>query len=67
MTNFKHWLNEKHQKKKQTATATPAAYGSSSSRDWIGAAAAGLCHSHSNTRSEAHLWPTPQLEMTLDP
>jgi len=29
--------------------AAPAAYGSSQARGQIGAAAAGLCHSHSNT------------------
>ena len=37
--------------------ATPAAYGSSQARTWIGAAAAGLHHSHTNAGSEAHLWP----------
>ena len=37
--------------------AGPAAYGSSQARSWIGAAAAGLCHS--NARSEPHLQPTP--------
>ena len=46
--------------------AIPAAYGSSWARGWIGAAAASLCHSHSNARSE-HLQPTPQLTATLDP
>ena len=35
--------------------ATPAAYGSSQARGQIGALAAGLRHSHSNTRSELHL------------
>ena len=30
------------------------------------AAAAGLCHSHSNARSKPHLWPMPQLEAMLD-
>ena len=39
----------------------PSAYGSSQARSWIRATAAGLCHSHSNTGSEPHLWPTPQL------
>ena len=29
--------------------------------------AAGLCHSHSNPRSEPHLWPTPQLAPVLPP
>ena len=36
-------------------------------RDLISATAAGLCHSHSNTRSKPHLQPTPQLAATLDP
>ena len=45
----------------------PAAYGSSWAWDQIGAAATGLYHSHSNTRSEPHLPPTPQLTVTLDP
>ena len=38
-------------------TATPAAYGGSQARGLIGAIAAGLHHSHSNTRSELHLQP----------
>ena len=38
--------------------AAPEAYGGSQARGLIGAVAAGLCHSHSNTRSEAHLQPT---------
>ena len=33
-------------------------YWSSQARQPIGAAAAGLHHSHSNARSELHLWPT---------
>ena len=33
----------------------------------IGAVATGLPHSHSNTGSETHLWPTAQLKATLDP
>ena len=37
------------------------AYISSQARWQIGAAAASLHHSHSNTRSKLHLWPTPQL------
>ena len=41
--------------------AAPMAYGSSQARGRIGAAAAGLHHSHSNTRSKPHLQPTPQL------
>ena len=46
--------------------ATPAAYGGSQARAQIGAVAAGLHHSHSNTRSEPSLPPTPQLTATLD-
>ena len=34
---------------------TSVAYGSSQARSQIGATAAGLCHSHSNARSEPHL------------
>ena len=41
--------------------ATPAAFGSSQTRGLIGAVAAGLCHNHSNAKSELHRWPTPQL------
>ena len=37
------------------------AQGNSQARGRIGAAAAGLHHSHSNTRSEPHLQSTPQL------
>ena len=47
--------------------AAPVAYGGSQARDRIGAAAAGLCHSHSNVGSETHLQPTPQLTATPDP
>ena len=36
----------------------PVAYGDSQHRGGIRATAAGLCHSHSNTRSKSHLWPT---------
>ena len=43
------------------------AYGSSEARDGIGAAAAGLHHSHSNAGSELHLQPTPQLHQILNP
>ena len=35
--------------------ATPIAYGGSQARGLIGAAAAGLYHSHSNAGSEPHL------------
>ena len=47
--------------------AAPVAYGSSQARGRIRAIAAGLHHSHSNTRSEPHLQPTPQLMATPDP
>ena len=47
--------------------AAPTAYGSSQARGPIGDVAAGLHHSHSNTRSEPHLRPTPQLTATLEP
>ena len=42
-------------------------YGSSQASGRIGAAAAGLHHSHSNARSKLCLWATPQLMATLDP
>ena len=35
-------------------------------RGWMGAMAAGLCHSHSNAKSELCLWTTPQLMATPD-
>ena len=41
--------------------AAPAACGVSEARHWIGATAAGPPHSHSNARSQACRWPTPQL------
>ena len=47
--------------------AAPAAYGSSQARSQVRAAVAGLHHSQSNTRSKAHLQPTPQLLAMLDP
>ena len=47
--------------------AAPAAYGGSQARGQIGATAAGLHYSHSNTRSEQCLQPTPQLTAMLDP
>ena len=48
--------------------AASAACGSSQARGRIGATAAGLrhSHSHSNTRSEPGLRPTPQLTVTPD-
>ena len=47
--------------------ATPTAYEVSQARGQIGAAAAGLHHSHNNAGSEPHLLTTPQLIATLDP
>ena len=47
--------------------ATPEAYGGSQARGPVGATAAGLHHSHSNTRSKLHIQTTPQLTATLDP
>ena len=47
--------------------AVPAAYESSQTRCRIGAAAAGLCHNHSNTGSELYLQPMPQLAAMPDP
>ena len=44
--------------------ATLEAHGSSQAKSWIGTAAAGLYHSHSNTRSKLCLQPTPQLIAT---
>ena len=41
--------------------ATAMAYGNSQARSLIRAAAAGLHHSHSNTRCEPYLRATPQL------
>ena len=39
--------------------AAPTAYRGSQAKGLIGAVAAGLYHSHSNTGSEPHLRPTP--------
>ena len=48
--------------------AISVSYGSSWARDGgIGAAAAGLCHSHSNARSKPCLQPVSQLAAVLDP
>ena len=45
--------------------ATPAAYGSSQAKGPIGAAAAGLCHTHNLVGSEQQcLWTIPQLAVT---
>ena len=43
------------------------AHGGSQARGINGAVAASLHQSHSNTRSELHVRPTPQLTATLDP
>ena len=47
--------------------ATPTEHGNSQARGLIGAAAAGLRHSHSNARPEPCLRPTPQLTAISDP
>ena len=47
--------------------ATSMAYGGSQARGLIRAAATGLHHSHSHTRFELSLRPTPQLMAALDP
>ena len=47
--------------------ATSSAYRNSQAKGLIRATAAGLHHSHSNSTSEPHLKPTPQLMATLDP
>ena len=47
--------------------ATLAAYGGSQARGRIGAVAASLHHSHSNSRSEPCLQLVPQLTATPDP
>ena len=47
--------------------AAPASHGSSQARGPIRAVVSGLCHSHSNWRSDPHLQPTPQLMATADP
>ena len=44
--------------------AAPMAYESSQARGQIRAVAAGLRHSHCNTRYKPPLWPTPQLKAT---
>ena len=46
--------------------AVPAAYGDSQARAQIRAAAAGLWHNHSNTRSRSLLQPKPHLNATQD-
>ena len=49
-----------------SSRVNPAAYGSSQARGLIGAAPAGLHHSHNNARSKPRLQPTPQLMATPD-
>ena len=46
---------------------SPSAYGGSQARSRIGAVAAGLRQSHSNTGSKPRLQPTPQFTATPDP
>ena len=46
--------------------ATPTVYGGSQARGGIGATAADLHHSRSNTTSKPSLRPTPQLTAMLD-
>ena len=48
-------------------SATAVTYGSSQAWSLIGAIAAGLCHSHSNTRSKPCFQPTLQLMAMPDP
>ena len=48
-------------------TTAPAAYERSQARGQIGAAAAGLHHSHSNMGSEPHPQPMPLLAAMPDP
>ena len=45
----------------------PMAYGGSQARGQIGATAASLCQSHSNTGFEPYLQPTTQLMAMPDP
>ena len=47
--------------------AIPAAHGSFQARGLIGAAAAGLCHSHSNARSEPYLHCSLRQRWILNP
>ena len=49
------------------SSAAPRAYGGSQARGLIGAVASHLCQSYSNSGSEPHLQPTPQLTATPDP
>ena len=45
----------------------PATHGSPQAMGWIGVAAAGLHHGHSNAKSKPHLQPMLQLVATPDP
>ena len=45
--------------------ATPATHGDSQARGRIQAVAAGLCHSHSNARSNLYPWPMPHLATSV--
>ena len=45
----------------------PQHKGTSRAKGQLGAADAGLLHSHSNARSKLHLVPTPQLTAIRDP
>ena len=45
----------------------PMAYGGSLARGGIEAAATGLHHSHSNSRSKLRLQPTPRITAMPDP
>ena len=47
--------------------AVPTVFEGSQTRGLIGAVVAALRHSHSNTRSEPHLQPTPQFMAMPDP
>ena len=47
--------------------AAPRAHGGSQAKGPIGAVAAGLCHSHSNSRPKPRLQTTPQLTAMPDP
>ena len=47
--------------------AAPVAYGGFQDRGLIGAVAAGLHHSNSNSGSQLRLQPIPQLMAMLDP
>ena len=47
--------------------AAPVACGGSQARGQVGAVATGLGQSHSNSGSDPHLQPTPQLTAMRDP